>query len=305
MSEFKRNVLIKRRREELGMTREELAEGICDVSTLYRFESGRIELKDSTIQDLQEMMDKCGGVYVLSLNDALFIDEEDYYLYEKYLHGREYGKAKSVVENENKLEVEDGTEKTQIIGMINVFAGERNSLFCLDELEKLLGLSVLEYKDGYFPMYRIYNYTELSLLNSIAVMSWNCKNVDKTFRIYGKLMEYFDNAMYNRDNRIYNKIIINYSNYLGLSGRYEKSIAIMKDGLSRLKKNATQDMMYNYIFNVGWILYQLYKENRRREYYDLAKKCVYESYCLCKMFDDPESSISVIEKYYKETFKKG
>lgn len=302
MSEFKRNVLIKRRREELGMTREELAEGICDVSTLYRFESGRIELKDSTIQDMQEKMDKCGGVYVLSLKDALFIDEEDYYLYEKYLHGEEYEKAKGVVKNKNKLNVEDGVEKTQLIGIMNILAEEKDAVTSLDELEALMRLSVPEYNDGYFPLYRIYNYIELSLLNDIGVASWQCGNVKKTFDIYRRLVEYFDKVVHNQDNRMYNKIIINYSNYLGLSGNYQKSISLMIKGVKWLKENTTQDMMYNYIFNIGWNLYQLYKENRKQGYYDLAKKYVYEACCLCKTFDDPNCRISIIEQFYEDTF---
>lgn len=305
MTEFKRNVLLKKRREEMGMTRENLSDGICDVSTLYRFESGQIELKDSTIQELQGKMDRHGGLYVLSTNEALFIDEEDYYLYERCLHGNEFKKAREIVENENVLQLEDGIEKRQFLGRVKLYVSSETEMDCKDKLviaEMLLKESVPEYDDGSFPMYRIYNYTELSLLNDIAILNWECGDKEKSFSVYKRLIEYFENTLYNRENRIYNKILINYSNYLGLSGEYQKSIDIILFAIRWLEKNSSQYLMYNYVFNIGWNLYQLYMENGKREYYEMAKKVVYESYCLCKMFDVPDCRIDVIKQFYEETF---
>lgn len=52
--------VIRRTRESLGMTQEELCDGICDVVTLSRIENGRNTPSRANFEALMERMGKMG-----------------------------------------------------------------------------------------------------------------------------------------------------------------------------------------------------------------------------------------------------
>lgn len=76
MAFYKFGIIIKQRREELGYTQEDLAEGICSVVSLSRIENGeRMPTKNHTEMLLQR----------LGLSDAIlysYADENTLYLHE-------------------------------------------------------------------------------------------------------------------------------------------------------------------------------------------------------------------------------
>ena len=71
MAEYIKSELIKSRRIELGITREELAEGICDVSTLLRYELGILEPTDEKFDAIQRKLDLKGNKCILPYNICL------------------------------------------------------------------------------------------------------------------------------------------------------------------------------------------------------------------------------------------
>lgn len=56
--------VIKRTRESLGMTQEELSDGICSVETLSRIENGKRAPNRANFEALMERMGKCGKKYI-------------------------------------------------------------------------------------------------------------------------------------------------------------------------------------------------------------------------------------------------
>ena len=56
--------VIRRTRESLGMTQEELCEGICDVVTLSRIENGRNTPSRANFELLMERMGRSGKKYL-------------------------------------------------------------------------------------------------------------------------------------------------------------------------------------------------------------------------------------------------
>lgn len=55
--------VIKRTRESLGMTQEELSEGICTTETLSRIETGKRTPNRANFKALMERMGRCGEKY--------------------------------------------------------------------------------------------------------------------------------------------------------------------------------------------------------------------------------------------------
>lgn len=60
--------VIKRTREGLGMTQEQLCEGICSVETLSRIENGKRRPNRANFQALMERMGKSGEKYLPSVH---------------------------------------------------------------------------------------------------------------------------------------------------------------------------------------------------------------------------------------------
>ena len=56
--------VIRRNRESIGMTQEELCDGICSVETLSRIENGRNTPSRANFERLMERMGKTGKKYL-------------------------------------------------------------------------------------------------------------------------------------------------------------------------------------------------------------------------------------------------
>ena len=92
-------------------------------------------------------------------------------------------------------------------------------------------LSIPDYNEGDFSLNRVFNLTELHILNDISIAYWKCDKKNIALNIYIKLIDYFETAVFIRESRIVIKIMINYSNYLGQMGNHEKSIEVCREGI--------------------------------------------------------------------------
>lgn len=73
----------------------------------------------------------------------------------------------------------------------------------------------MDYDNGIFSIVRIYNETELNLLNDIAIAYSREGQISKALEIYKRLTDYFDKSIDNSESLIIIKILINYANKLG------------------------------------------------------------------------------------------
>lgn len=303
MAEFNKGKMTEEKRKELHISREELADGICDTSTLTRFEKGKISISPERYEKLQLKLGQPTQQYALRQDMGLFIDYQCYEEYEKLLRLKTNDE---LVEQINKIDTQipdlNGIEKEQFIGRIRLFEIASNHEKYINELEKLLKKSVGEYEDGVISENRIYNYTELSLVHSIAIAYSKSGNRKKSIQIYEQLYNYFDKAITIKDNRIYNKIIISYSNQLGLSGEYEKSLEVLFKGLKWIELNSSQEMIYNYYFNIGWLLNEIGKKENSRNYIGLAKELIEEAIALAGYFEESPRAIKQMNEYYDREF---
>ena len=94
MSNYNIGDIVRMTRQAMGISQEELSDGICSVQTLSRIENGKVNVKKKTYQQLMERMGRDGTKnysvlsteeydvldIMLELNNALFrhdIDEAD------------------------------------------------------------------------------------------------------------------------------------------------------------------------------------------------------------------------------------
>ncbi len=303
MAEFNKVEFSQNKRKELGISREKLADGICDTTTLMRFEKGKINISEDKYEKLQIKLGQPIESFSLPQGLGLFVDYLDYVEYEKLLRNR----SKDIlVENVSELErrIQDftGIEKHQFIGRIKLFSIKEDKERYLNCLEDLLRESVPEYNNRIIPQNRIYNCTELSLLLSIAIAYKNLGEFDNALELYEQIMKYYSTAVSLRDDLVYNKIVVAYSNCLGLAGQYDKSMELIFDALSWMQKNSSQEMLFNYLFNVGWLLEEMWKKNNINEYHIKARKVIEQSIALAEFFDESEKAIKQMKNYYDKEF---
>ncbi len=304
MAEFEKGKMIEKKRKEMHISREKLSYGICDVTTLTRFEKGKISISQERYEKIQKKLGQPVQQYMLSQDMGLFIDSQDYEEYEKILRLKRNEKLVELVdEMEKQIPNINTVEKEQFIGRIRLFGIVKEHQKYIIELEKLLKKSVREYEDGKIPLNRIYNYTELSIMHSIAIAYSKLGNKEKSIEIYEQLYQYFDNAIVIRADRIYNKIIISYSNQLGLTGQYEKGLEVLFKGLKWIQSITTQEMLYNYYFNIGWILNEIDKKDKSGNYNDIASKLIEEAIALANYFMESPRAITQMQEYYLQEFK--
>ena len=303
MAEFNKVNFSLNKRRELGISREELSDGICDTTTLMRFEKGMINLSEKKYKKIQIKLGQPIKNFSLPQGLGLFVDYLDYIEYEKLLRLRSKDVLiEKINEFESAMQDFSGIEKHQFIGRIKLFAIKENKERYLNCLEDLLRESVPEYYSRIIPQNRLYNYTELSLLLSIAIAYKNLGQLDSALELYEQIMEYYSSAVSLREDLVYNKIVLAYSNCLGLSGQYDKCIGLIFEALSWMKNNTSQEMLFNYLFNVGWLLEEMWKKNRINDYHIKAKKIIEQSIALAEFFDESEKAINQMKNYYDDEF---
>lgn len=174
MTDYNRKDFLFNRRKELGISRLKLSDEICDISTLVRYELGDLELIESKYEKMQDKLQQPCGLYTLPYEYGLFVNLNDYKIYEDLLCNKEFDKLlRELPKIEKSLEQNTGIEKTQFISRIKLLILEKkDSQRYLSGLIELIHLSVPEFDNGVFPTNRIYNQTELAIMNDIAIAYW-------------------------------------------------------------------------------------------------------------------------------------
>jgi tetratricopeptide (TPR) repeat protein len=303
MSVYKKSKLLKERRVEKGFSREKLSEGICDSTTLKRYENEGMIPSDDNYRLLQEKMGGRPEQILLSYDMGLFIDGDRYHEYEVLLNNQKYEELRLKMELlKDGLKSINSIEKEQFIKRIEVLTEVEDPGEALKILEDLLRKSVPDYKDGYFSITRIYNETELHLIDDIAINYNMIGNAEVSKKVFEKLVEYIGQAEENKDSLIAVKVMFNYANTLGLNKEYEKSIEICRKGIMLENKNSCQEILYSLVFNIGWLYDQIWKETSDEAYKKKAKDYVELSMVMSHYFNESSINTSIIEEYYKENF---
>ncbi|MBR4669091.1 MAG: helix-turn-helix transcriptional regulator [Butyrivibrio sp.] len=303
MSVYKKSKLLKSHRVEKGFSREKLSEGICDITTLKRYENEGMLPSEDNYRLLQEKMGGRPEQIIMSYDMGLFVDGDRYVEYENLLNNQKYDelRMKMQILKEGLKNVES-VEKEQFLARLETLTYYDYTKEMLEIQEGLLKKSVPDYKDGEFSITRLYNDTELNLLNDIAITNDKIGCTEMAVKIFEKLDVYLEQAEDNKDSMIAVKIYFNYANTLGLSGQYEKSIEICKKGIALEKKNSCQELLYALVFNIGWLYDQIWMDNHDEKYKKAAKEYVGLSLALAKYFDESPINTPTIEGYYKENF---
>ena len=305
MSNYSKGRLIKVRRIALKMTQEELASDICDVVTLRRYESGKLEPTDEKFNAIMQKLNADSDLINPSFEIYGFTDPAVYEEFERLLQIHnlsEFSKQRDVfLQSLNKTI--KGTTYKQLLVRINTLS-ETDSEKKINVLTDALRLTFSDFNINKIPT-KMLSYVELSIINDIAICYYSLNNtnsIDFAVKIYNNLYDYFLNMMPVNNNLMFRKIVLNYTSILGRQHLFTKAILICKKAIFWSDNSICQNNIYNLIYNLGWLYYHLGISENNTHYIQLSKKYLLEAYTLNCFFDESVIGRKIIEENYNSWF---
>ena len=307
MGEYSKAAVIKYTRKATGMTQEELSEGICEPVTISRYENGLLNPSDEKFVRLMQKMGENGNTCLLPLHCEMADLQKEM---EKMMNLLERADWDEVENQKRKMEQEfqlslDYPENRQYLKRIEVVVNYKKGRISVREaIEQLKDalcetLKIREPED--LPIYRILRETEVMIVYNLATYYEAYGDRKKALRIYHRLDQYFKREDMVNDYKPRYLVYVGYSNILGLSGKYDESIAICKREIEFMREKGILKYLYNFYFNIGWnigkkIEHGLEKKERIRE----ARCYVWMAYHLCRSYPENKNNWKAIFKFYNE-----
>lgn len=305
MGEHSKAAILKYSRKSCGMTQEKLAENICDPVTLARYESGKLEPTDDKFEQLMQKMGMAGERYVLLIHDEAIEHRMKNILYA--FERKEFDVAKEELEILKADEKFDDTttENRQYVQRIELNIAYRKGEIDSDEmlagLIEALKITFPEYNEEHFHVYRIFTETEVLLINNIATRYWAKGEQELAIHLHENLEEYYQLGVVINDYKPRYICLVNYSNYLGLSGYYDKSIEICKRGIGWLTSYGKVNFLYNFFYNIGWNIDKKIQQGlENKEMMQMAQCYVWMAVQLCEVYPESKKQLEHTKKYYEK-----
>ena len=299
MAVFQLGPILKARREELGLSQEDLADGICAVPTLSRIENGeRMPTKNHFEMLMQRL-----GYSAMSMD--FFTDKQDFIIHELKFKTRQAYVAKNYPLARKYMEELEGIldKPTKIdrqfvlLHEIMLNEGKYSNMEMLEQFEVAIQLTCPKYKSNYIP--RVLSYDEIILLNNIAICYETAGDSERAISILTVLKEYYDHHVISIEEALRTQpmVLYNLSKFLGLCGRYDECIEICDQGIRIARTTGRCTLLGKTLFNRAWALIQ---RNRTGDK-DIAEKtlrhAIYYSYAM-----ENQQLTETMKNFYEETY---
>ncbi len=293
---------IKEKRERMGITQDELCEGICSIATMSRIESGgRIPKSKVIVPLLQRLGLSDFVVDSMSTKEELVGMDLVTKMRSSYIDG-DMETAKSlfaeVAQYYDTLPVSYRQFYRLFETRLKIDSGKLDHAKALPIYEDIMRMTIPGYSINKLP--RLMSFEEINVLNNIAIAYGKTGGMDKAIEIYYAIKQFYDRHATNIDNvlRTLPTIYYNLSKYLGLSGRYDECIRICEDGIRYIKLSGKYFYYASIMYNLAWVLV------RRKNSGDIerAKLVIKKAYCSCLLTDPSVSLLQKIKDMYKNNY---
>ena len=291
--------IIKNQREELGLTQEELADGICSVPTLSRIESG---LNQPNKNHLEMLLQRLG--YSFASSDVL-TDKQQFMSHEMKNKVREayveqdYPLAMKHLRSFDMLSHSTSHIDKQFSMLYHTLLDQSQCTNAekLKQLETALLLTCPKYKTARIP--HVLSYEEIILLNNIAICYEKDGNSDLAISILTALKDYYQRHIVSNEETLRTEpmILYNLSKMLGLYGRYDECIAICDLGIHMARATGRCQVLGQTLFNRAWVLIQ---RNQPGDH-DAARYGLKQAYYFSEVMQHTKEK-ETISKFYEESF---
>lgn len=280
--------VIKRKRKELGLTQEELCEGICEPSTISRIESGKQVPAKNKLDALLQRLDLPGDRYyaLLSKNELEISNLQSQIISCNVSKNKRDGlqylkKLEEIVSEDDHLIRQFILRSKTAFGYLD---GEDIRPYTFDEKEKML-FEALYLTVPKFDIKEIdknyYTVEEIKIINQIALNYSDAGQNKKAIDVYNQLLKYIEKHLMNlkESNGLVILISYNCSRSLYLEKRYEESIAAANLGLEVSIEERCTSCLGGLLSLLG---HAFHAEGRLEE----SKKYFYQSFYIYSVLHD-------------------
>lgn len=286
MAISKIGMIIRRRRTELGLSQEDLADGICAVTTLSRIENGE---RMPTQNHLEMLLQRIG--YSDMMLES-YVDEDDFLAHDlkfkirqAYIEG-DMPTAQHLLLQFEQLVAKPSKIDVQFITLYRVllYFDRYSNEERLEELEKALRLTHPKYKQG--NVLYLLSYEEIVLLNNIADAYAAFGKRKDAIDILYSIINYYDTHVVNVEENLRTETmtVYNLSKWLGLENRYDECIRICDRGIALAKRTGRSSCFALTLYNKAWALVKRNEPNDRTEAITIAKNAYHIALAFENMF---------------------
>lgn len=274
---FKFGFIIKSRREEMGYTQEDLADGICSVPTLSRIENGE---RMPSKEHFEMLIQRLG--YSNTTLDA-YVDAKEFNKHELKFQLRQavilkqMDRAKVLLDKYKQIVTNPTPIDRQFLSLYQVLtrATEYSQAEQTVVFEEALRLTCPRYAQNHFPM--VLSYEEIILINNIAISYFHTgKREDAVELLYG-LKRYYEKRIVDPEEALRTQpmVLYNLSKYLGLMERYDESIEISRLGIRLCTETGRCSALPGLLINLSWCQVKCGRSDDLNAAKQAAKKAYY------------------------------
>lgn len=297
MAIFEIGHLIQKRRKELGISQEELADGICATPTLSRIENGT---RRPTQANLEMILQRLGYsdfmMYNLVSKDEFYLHDLKYRIRQAYING-DIELGKKLMDEFEKLLKEPSQTDIQFEIMYNtiLYSEEYSAEEKLLRFEKALRITCPRYGTG--NAFYMLSFEEIILLQNIAICYAQLDNMDKCISIFYSVLEFYDKHIVNKEEELRMKpaILYNLTRALIETERYEECVKICKLGIEMSQTTGRCPMFALTLYHMGFALHSL-------ERIEESKKYFFQAYCVGYAMNDSEA-MELTESFVRDVFE--
>lgn len=298
MNTFKIGDVIRKTRLELGITQEQLSEGICSVSSLSKIENNSQVPTKANFDALMQRMGKSGEMYYA------FVSERDYEIQEMKCQirykviNKEYDEADQLISIlEKEVEANENLNKQFILYTKAIIKKNKG-----EKLESVLDLfyDAIKIINPNFNIRKLSNYLltddEVRIINNIAI-TYHAMNESRiAIRLLYDLKEYIEERYKDTTSKeeLLPMILYNLSKWLGLEKRYDEAIEICDMGIEACIRYNKLRYFGEIIFNKAYDLFEIGKKEKSFE-------CLKQTYYIF-LAENNMRYVSIVNTYTKDKF---
>ena len=308
MANYKAGDVIRLTRNAVGMTQEELSDGICSVETLSRIENNRHKIKRDIYRKLMERMER--GIHdncaVCMGNDMSLLEE--YILLEDTLSKREYDISKQYLAHiceKISDSVVDRQYLKRVRALVDYELREISAQAFIKQLQEAMEMTIPAYESYLWGDQRgkIYPYREqeILILMGMGIAYYDVGELDKDIIIYETIIRSLDAGYMDEKNAAELKLInlANLARPLGKLGRYEEALAKAEEGLNMAISRGYAHGLVELMMGTAGYKMRIAKTGvdtkRKQQELEETKKMMQQAYYIAAARKDKYNLKSIVE----------
>lgn len=259
---------IREQRERLGVTQEDLCEGICSPGTLSKIENGRQSVRLNQYIALMERL----GLPVQPIGVQVTEEEMEWYRLKSKIQYTtaldNWNIEKELQELENIAKKHTNGEKQFIMfnrAVVNMKKGEDIDKV-IDMLSEAMRITYPQFDISKTASVKLLTMDEMLIISNIAIALNSKGSVLDAIKWETFLKEYMENDRLEYDGvgRLYPLVVFNLSNWVGSYNRYEEALQLCNIGIEYCNEHGKLNMYTELLYNKSKYLFELKKMRKQK-----------------------------------------